>query len=72
MYKQFNNFITVVKKNRKCTLYKYDRTVVNGIPYETQLTTVKCLYFSIFVSNFNNSSVNFIKKGLKMVQQYRN
>ena len=34
--------------------------------------TVVSLYFSILVPNFNNSSVNFIKEGLKTVQQYRN
>ena len=68
----FNKFITLVKKQRDCALYKYDFTFVNGIPYETQLTTVKCLYFNALVSNFNNSYLNFIKEGLKMVQQYRN
>ena len=47
----FKNFITLVK-NRQCTLYKYDLTFVNGLPSETQLTTVKSLYFSILVSNF--------------------
>ena len=51
-------------------LLRFNNIIVFESEHNKQLNTVKCLYFSILVSNFNNSSVNFIKEGLRMVQQY--
>ena len=62
-----------ISKNEECTFYRYDLKFVNGIPYDAQLTIVNKFVFLAFqYLTYNNSSVNFIKEGLKMVQQYRN
>ena len=62
-----------ISKNEEGTFYRCNLTFVNGIPYDAQSTIVNKFVFSAFwYLTYSNNSANFIKEGLKMVQQYRN